>query len=347
MAAQQTIDFGATYPTRPPYYFSTFLRLVDRLAVIQDVGPIGFALLSHIVLTEDRRRYQGPPKFFKTGLCDRLGVSEVETISAAIDRCVAAGWLHWEKPRSEDGRERQRCRAVAWVKVPLWADDEQLDRPENPVTVSDRPENPVNHPVNHPVTSIPIPLPSKPNPTTTEWDAAAAAVRESGITDWQRPLRDAAKNGLAPQAVLDLIAHWRSVQTLLQSPLGALHYALRHAEPRHVAGDWLGLLPISDEVLRLRRRAEREAEQRRHLVAAPKAAPGDTSPELRLRQLEIRFDAELKGQKIGDIVKRCVVPDAIVKRLALFHDQRWSGSLRMAEPLKLALLEHLAAASMN
>jgi hypothetical protein len=189
-------------------------------------------------------------------------------------------------------------------------------------------------------TIIPLPNPEPtPAPNDSEWQAAAAAVKEH-LTDWQRPLADARKNGLEPQDVLNLIAVWQSEQAHFQSPLGALHYALRKAEPRHAESGWVGLLPLSEEALRLRRRAEREAQQRRCVADRP--AQGDASPDARLRQLEFAFDGRLKGQTVGEVIQRYAVPDAIAARLASYRDHRWSSSLRIGSTLKLALLEHLA-----
>lgn len=362
MPTTTLIDYGAAYPRRPKFFFGDFLRLIDRLAVIQEVGNLGFAILVHVVLTEDRRRYQGPPKFYKAGLADRLGVAQVETISAAIDRCVKAGWLHWEKPRRPDGSERVRCQGVAWVTIPVWADDSgdrDADRPEKPVKQDDRPENPVNDPVYHPVNdpvydpvyhsvNDPVPpyhSPSHPKPapatiTKTEladsdpWEAAAAAVRNE-LTDWRKPLDACRRAGLTPDDVLALIAVWRSEQGHLEKPLGALHYALRHAEPRH-RGQWAELLPLKDAVLRERRRASRAA-----VAAADPPARVDHSRESRLRQLEFDWTPRLAGLAVSDIVARFSVPPAIAARLEQYGASRWTKGLRMNEAVKLDLLEFL------
>ena len=108
------------YPRRSPFFFAKALRRMSGYAVSQDVGPLGYAILVEVALTEDKRGYKSPPRFTQCSLADRLGVNR-KTISAAIDRCVEFGWLHWEQIR-------QNGQGKAWITFPDWAvdDDEPL-----------------------------------------------------------------------------------------------------------------------------------------------------------------------------------------------------------------------------
>ena len=142
IAKPQTLNFGPHYPKRPPYFFSRAIRLMSHYAVAQEVGLLGYAILVEIALSEDKRRYTSPPRWFKIALAERLD-RQVEAVSEAIQRCVDNGWLVWHQPSN-------KVKATTWVMIPEWVDESAIKEWVEELQKPDRPENPANDPGNHP-----------------------------------------------------------------------------------------------------------------------------------------------------------------------------------------------------
>lgn len=116
------IPFGAAYPsTRKGTNFSQrFLIYAFRCGVIYEHGDAAFNLLALVSLTEGRRWYRGPVRFWRDHLLSILGIDR-NRLSAITKSLVRDGWLHYEK--GAKGRA-----AVYWVLVP-GGDDEINDAP--------------------------------------------------------------------------------------------------------------------------------------------------------------------------------------------------------------------------
>lgn len=104
------------YPSRPQFFCAQFARLLGKSAAVFEIGTDGFCLLMLVVHIEDTRRYKSPPKFFNAALCDQLGGVSVSTLDRIRQRCVAAGWLHYEP-----GKKRQA--GTYWVTIPPELDE--------------------------------------------------------------------------------------------------------------------------------------------------------------------------------------------------------------------------------
>jgi len=98
------------YPARGSHFAHKAVRLMFKSCAAADIGLGGVALVTHIAHTEDARRYAGPVKFWNSQLANVMATS-VDTIHRIRDRCVSAGWLHYE-------RETNRSIGWYWVTVP-------------------------------------------------------------------------------------------------------------------------------------------------------------------------------------------------------------------------------------
>jgi len=134
--ASPGLQFGPVYPKRPPFFALLAMRLMSHYAVAGEVGLLGYAILIEVVLTEDRRRYSSPPKFWASSFYDRLARGK-DAVSEAIVRCKERGWLHWEQPC-------HRIQATAWLTVPAHIDQSVL---------GDWSEKPAYNPPNAPATA--------------------------------------------------------------------------------------------------------------------------------------------------------------------------------------------------
>lgn len=327
---QPKLDFGPEYPKRPKFWFARAIRLMSHYAVAQEVGLLGYAVLIEVALSEDKRRYAAPPKWFKIALAERLD-RQVEAISDAIQRCVDHGWLVWHQPSN-------KTKATTWVTIPTWVDDSAIDeqsetyRPENPVY------DPVNHPGNHPAYD-PVNHPGydprsniltptyKPAPAPkNDWTAAAAAVGEY-LTEKDRALAECQKHALEPSDVLALVEWWKANSGAFRKPFGALDYGLRHATPSH-RSDWSRAFPAI---------VTRPAPP---AVVSRQAADDSRERDRRLRQLEMDFGQELKELTTAELIDRYALPDHVRGRLRGYPT--WRSTDRSPE-VRRAVLEFLEA----
>lgn len=87
---------AAPYPKRPQYFAHKFCRQLIKQAVAQEIGPDGFCLLTCVAMTEDAKGYTGAVTFFNGQLMPLCGFTTEKRLIAVRQRCVEAGWLHYE-----------------------------------------------------------------------------------------------------------------------------------------------------------------------------------------------------------------------------------------------------------
>jgi hypothetical protein len=85
------------YPQRPAFFACKFVRLMTKQVVAQRYGTNVFALLTIIVTQEDAVHYR-PVTYFNERLMELMGIRKWETLAAARQQAVDAGWLHYEPP---------------------------------------------------------------------------------------------------------------------------------------------------------------------------------------------------------------------------------------------------------
>jgi hypothetical protein len=127
---------GTAYPQRPSHFAHKALRAAVKSCAAMRIGADGLALVTTIALQEDVIRYSKPVDFWNEQLAPLLGMN-VKRLDRVRDRCVAAGWLHYEA--GAKGRP-----GIYWVKVPshaAWAPDtptcEELGNPTPSKTARD------------------------------------------------------------------------------------------------------------------------------------------------------------------------------------------------------------------
>lgn len=196
------------YPKREAYFSHKFVRLVMRVCGAQDIGPDGAWLLTIIAHTEDARRYTGPVTFWNEQLISLMGLNSRKQLDRIRDRCVASGWLHYE-------RDSRRTVGRYWVLVPqdfggmddtdvscdasLWAKNDTRVSQECPISV---PRVSHERHISVPSSTLSFPL---PNPNTHTHTQAPAAREVSPLRTWTLP--DGCSVDLA--AAIDSWQAWR------------------------------------------------------------------------------------------------------------------------------------------
>ena len=87
---------GVDYPSRPPFFFHRFVRLLGKVCAAQHVGPDGAWFLTYMAATEDSARYAHAVAWTDEQLSPLVGMSpsKLKRIRA---KCLSHGWLHYEQ----------------------------------------------------------------------------------------------------------------------------------------------------------------------------------------------------------------------------------------------------------
>lgn len=83
------------YPRRPPYFCLRFQRLLGKVLVAQELGPMVYILLSMIALTEDARKYRRAVTFWDSDLARLMGARTTRVLEIARAKAVKEGWLSY------------------------------------------------------------------------------------------------------------------------------------------------------------------------------------------------------------------------------------------------------------
>lgn len=108
------MDDATPYPPRPKLFSLIFSRLLRNSRIASDIGAVGCWLLHTIADQEDILRYSRAPTFWDSQLQEELGGVDQKTLARFREKCVRAGWLHYEH-----GRRGKAGRY--FVVIPQWA----------------------------------------------------------------------------------------------------------------------------------------------------------------------------------------------------------------------------------
>ncbi|WP_010586430.1 hypothetical protein [Schlesneria paludicola] len=318
-----------------------FIDLLLKLGVPETLGAAAFALLVYVVRTEDARRYGDAPSFWIGSMADRCGLHR-NNFKKYLQRCVSAGWLHWEKTSD-------RKIGIAWVTVPMRFESELkssrsygADRELVQRIVAQTSAEHVAQPIARSVAPTVAPSTLSTNPfssSSDEWVMVENELSNSGINCIDQVLIDCRKHGLTPSDVLALVAWWREHREGFASPEGVLFCSLSkarlHLETGKLRTDLGSYFPkVSADFLQRaqsRRRAEHDAEaaRKRDLEAKAVAASADT-----MRQLELDFGDQLDSLPMDEVLKLC--RDDFTREMV-----RRNG--RQAPSVRVTLLKALAS----
>lgn len=201
---QQQLDFGAVYPNRPPVWFAHAIRVMSHYAVASEVGLLGYAILMEVVLTEDKRGYSSPPKFWQSSFQDRFGRKK-DAVSEAIHRCVEKGWLHWHQPCN-------RRQAIAWLTIPTHIDESVVKRHWSEFPPNDPTNDPTNHPPKDPTNHPPSSSLALALPKDDVWAAVELEMAENGICATEKPLRILQERKVPPDLALAVLRYASEVK---------------------------------------------------------------------------------------------------------------------------------------
>lgn len=99
------------YPRRSGHFAFKLHRLMVRMRVAQEIGPVAAFLVDLIAFQEDALHYSRPVDFYNESLMEYLGLASRSSLVRARNKAVKAGWLHYEQgAKSVPGRY--------WVTTP-------------------------------------------------------------------------------------------------------------------------------------------------------------------------------------------------------------------------------------
>lgn len=303
MTPQRSFRFpGTGYPGgRPQFFALRYLRHILREGVLVKLPPEALALLTKVVLEEDRRRYQAPATLFNDDLTSALGCSR-DTVRRTRDALVKAGLLHYE-------RSADRGAGVYWVIEASWWEPihrtndeygENYQRTSAPVTA--QVTAPASAPPSYPIEDL-SPPPSAPDP----WEAVVEGLRTLGTLSPAGSAADARRNGFTPELALACVEFVLQPDNRTALGPGAVVKRFRNPEANRwpASQNWP---PVSSQAQLLRDR-EREAERAAQARQAEAAKAAEVST-LRKRQEQLLL-------KWGDEIDR-LTPD---QRVELVRDK--------------------------
>ncbi|WP_010586284.1 hypothetical protein [Schlesneria paludicola] len=327
----QSLDFGASYPTRDPFFANDFVRDIEREALAVELGPAACWLLTVIVLTEDKARYRRAPWFRQSVLIERVGLQK-DALRDTVRKCVEKGWLHWEQKNNFSP-------IYAWVTYPSWFEHKQTwtEKPlKSRSSTSQEPsksrskaaeEPPESRSVDaqEPLSTIPIPVPipepkSKPSPTPKDdWQAVGEAMLEIGIGETSEPLRSLKDNQVDPGLVLGVL-RYASESKLWKA--GKIRRRLINLRPGQSPDDrrfWMQ--PDHGPV--------------HPATSTSKSSDDSRTRDRRLRQLELEFGPELNELTTAAMIDRYRFPDHVRDRLRAYPT--WKHTDRAPEVRRIVL----------
>jgi len=99
------------YPQRDAFFSNRYIRLLTRTCAAYQLGSNGMILCMIIAMQEDVIRYTRPVSFHRGPLQDILGIARWESLNAARQKAVTAGWLYYEN-------KGKRQAGIYWVTIP-------------------------------------------------------------------------------------------------------------------------------------------------------------------------------------------------------------------------------------
>ena len=312
------LDFGATYPERDPFFANDFIRDIEREGLAIELGADACWLLTVIVLTEDKARYRRAPWFRMPILIERTG-KQKDALRAMVQRCVAAGWLHWEQPH-------RHAPIYAWVTYPHWFEHKKSSAEKPPKIRRKADEDPSKSrrkAAEVPLPTIPSPNPKEPSPVpndeTAGWEAVKKGMIEIGIGEISEPLRSLKANRVDPGLALDVLRNASEANAW---------------KPGSIRRRLINLLPGQDP-RELRFWMKPDFKPVQSPDASRKQADDAQERARRLRQLELDFGSDLKDLTTAVIIERYALPAHVQERLRSYPT--WRSTDRSPEVRRVVL----------
>ncbi|WP_439629014.1 hypothetical protein [Gemmata sp.] len=236
---------------RPQFFGCSFIRLLVKKTVANDLGPQAFTLLSVIVMTEDARGYSGSVGFYNPQLMPLIGATSEDTLDRVRKKCVEAGWLHYVPGGRRSGPGRYR------VTIPAQhagTDDAPTDESSSAGTLfrtgaEQNTEQTAEQTASKPRNLLPIP---SPNPSAADSTSATVAIEPTPTTPKKKsPAPQREKKPRPRDLLFDALAEATGTDPDGQaSRIGMVAAALRKFSPpvtpdevRTLAKRWRNLLP--------------------------------------------------------------------------------------------------------
>lgn len=109
------------YPKRPRFFSYRFGRLMAKVCLANEIGPVACWMLTVIANTEDAKHYTDHVTYFNEQLFPLVGVGSVDALDRVRKKAIDAGWLDYIPGRK--GIAGRYC-----VKIP----DRYTDIPDGP-----------------------------------------------------------------------------------------------------------------------------------------------------------------------------------------------------------------------
>lgn len=85
------------YPKgRPNFYAYKVIRLMTKTRAVDDIGALGFVMISIVATTEDAIGYRKAVTFWNNSFMQDCGIGSKKTFMKVRDLCVEFGWLKYE-----------------------------------------------------------------------------------------------------------------------------------------------------------------------------------------------------------------------------------------------------------
>jgi len=107
---------GQGYPQREKFFSQRFHRLMAKVVLAQDIGPIGYTVLSVIVSQEDSCRYRKAVTYYDSQLMPLVGCKSCSQLVKIRRKLVADGWLNFVPGK-------KGTPSTYWVTIPAVYED--------------------------------------------------------------------------------------------------------------------------------------------------------------------------------------------------------------------------------
>jgi hypothetical protein len=321
---QKTFDHPEEhYPTGRPQFFALhYLHQVLREDLAAAVPPLGFKLLTRIVLEEDHNFYRSPATFFNDDLTRTLGCSE-DTLDRTRRALIGLGLLRYERRSDRRSGVYWVVQPIGWEPIRRVGADGRMTRTgadanaDVSADASADPKSPKN--LNPKTLQPPTPKAAPQSVPEDRWLVVAEKLNLAGVLRVTLAIENARRNGFTADMMLAAIEWYlRPANKVCYGP-GVLFDRFRTPDARFWSADdgWPPPNPQAEQQRKRLIEAEKAAEAKRRADAD---AVTSVAASDKWKQLELNFGDELDSlsdQERLELVKdQPQVHQAIAKRPA-------------------------------